>query len=200
MVKIYVEGGGDQDKLKRKCRKAFGILIENSGLKGTMPRIVACGSREATFRDFCNSIEKTPSFLSILLVDSEELVEIGDKNNPWNHLKKRDNWDKPAGVSNEQVHLMVVCMESWFLADKEVLKDFYGKDFLEKKLSQNNNIENISKKDVFSGLEKATNKVQNYNKGKHSFDILEKIDLSKLEQNSFWAKRFFDYLRSLRGI
>ena len=44
-VKIYVEGGGDQAKLKRECRRAFSKFFEKAGFKGKMPRVVASGSR-----------------------------------------------------------------------------------------------------------------------------------------------------------
>ena len=33
-VKIYVEGGGDQNRLKRECRRAFGVFFEKLGFRG----------------------------------------------------------------------------------------------------------------------------------------------------------------------
>lgn len=43
-MKIYVEGGGDSKELKTRCRRGFSNFFEKAGLKGRMPRVVACGS------------------------------------------------------------------------------------------------------------------------------------------------------------
>ena len=44
-VIIYVEGGGDTNATKMKCRKGFSKFFENATFKGCMPTIVACGGR-----------------------------------------------------------------------------------------------------------------------------------------------------------
>ena len=71
---------------------------------------------------------------------------------------------------------MVQVMESWFLADPDTLKAFYGREFRAGSLPRNQNIEQISKQDVERGLKHATSvtKKGDYydNKGKHSFAIL----------------------------
>ena len=46
-VRLYVEGGGDSKKLRVQCRRGFRKFVEKAGLKGRMPRIVACGGRQA---------------------------------------------------------------------------------------------------------------------------------------------------------
>jgi hypothetical protein len=51
-VKIYVEGGGDSPDLNKACRSGFGKLFERAGLAGRMPRVVVCGSRAETIKDF----------------------------------------------------------------------------------------------------------------------------------------------------
>ena len=94
-IKVYVEGGGDGSQLKTECRRAFSTFFEKAGLKGTMPRVVACGSRSNAYDDFCTALRTASADeLPLLLVDSEAPVTVAD---PWKHLKERegDQWDKP---------------------------------------------------------------------------------------------------------
>ena len=96
MRKLYIEGGGDQKRLKSECRRAFAKFFEKAGFKGNMPRIVACGGRQSAYDDFCIAVRRLHQNESaFLLVDAEESVLGKNMNHPWNHLKSRDNWDKP---------------------------------------------------------------------------------------------------------
>lgn len=198
MLKIYVEGGGQRDDLKTKCRQGFSKFFERAGFKGRMPRIVACGSRNDAYDSFCTALKQAKSDeFPILLVDSEEPFDPQDA--PWVHLKKRkgNGWDKPEGASNEHVYLMVRCMEAWFLADKRCLEKFYGQGFHTNTLSQRTDIENISKQDIFTGLANATRHCKtkgSYNKGNHSFDILALLDPQRVVVVSPHGKRLIESL------
>jgi hypothetical protein len=211
-VKLFVEGGGDRHSLHIMCRKAFNNFLQKSGLTGMLPRIIASGSRKSAYDDYCTAINNGEE--AVLLVDSEAAVIIPSDNliikidsktwKPWHHLKNRrgndgvlaDNWDKPDGASDEDCHLMVQIMETWFFADVDALKRYYGQGFSENVIPKRQDIENISKDDIFDKLSKATNKTQKgkYNKGAHSFEILEIIDPHKVVNQSPWAKRFVDLL------
>jgi len=82
-------------------------------------------------------------------------------------------------------------MESWFIADKEYLADYYGQGFNAGALPPREDIELIAKRDVFSGLENATKHTRTkgpYHKTKHGFDILAGIDPRKVERASPFAK------------
>lgn len=204
MVKLYVEGGGDTAALKTACREGFTTFVTKAGLKNR-PRIVACGSRRDAFDSFCTAIASGEE--AMLLVDSEEAVNAQhqqgqpDTWKPWAHLKARvgDGWDKPAGTADAQCHLMVQVMESWFLADRDTLKAFFGQGFKENVLpAVGNTIEGIAKPQIYSALAQATNTCKTksaYGKGEHSFKLLTKIDSAKITQASPWAKRFVDELR-----
>ena len=208
MVKLYVEGGGDTAALKTACREGFTTFITKAGLK-KRPRIVACGSRRDAFDSFCTAINNGED--ALLLVDSEEAVSAqhqqGQPNNwqPWVHLKARqgDGWDKPQHSVDTDCHLMVQVMESWFLADRETLKAFFGQGFKENALpAANNDIEVIAKQQVYNSLAQATSNCKTkaaYGKGEHSFKLLTKIDTAKVTQASPWAKRFVDELRKKMG-
>lgn len=205
IFKIYIEGGGETSKLKTECRRGFSSFFEEAGLKQAkkMPAIVACGSRNDAFDAFCTALEvakklgkkQQQKYLPVLLVDSEAAVS--DLAKRWEHLEQRDGWDKPALAHEDQVFLMVECMESWFLADRDCLKAFFGKDFNESSLPGESAIEKISKTKVFSSLKMATrnSKKGEYGKGRHSFDILSRISPALVEENSQHCKLLLNRLR-----
>lgn len=131
-----------------------------------------------------------------MLVDSEEPVASGDSVRQ--HLWKRDQWKMPGGVRDEQLHLFVQVMESWFLADPEGCAKHLKKGFRSQDLS-GRPIESVSKKDVYQSLAKAVGEIaaKSYSKGQHSFGVIACLDPAKVEQASPSAKRLLDWLRSL---
>jgi len=167
---------------------------------------VACGSRQAAYQDFCRAIANDEE--AVLLVDSEAPVSAenqqGDPDawEPWRHLKHRpgDGWDKPTGSNNADCHLMVQCMESWFVADRACLKAFFGQGFKENQLpSLETTTDSIDKSTIYEALANATRSCKtkaSYGKGEHSFRILMQIDPSKVTAASPWAKRFIDSLKT----
>jgi len=195
-VKVYVEGGGDTNALKTRCRQGFSEFFRKAGLEGCMPRIVASGGRQQAFDDFCTALNKAGvNDFIILLVDSEVAVANGAAS--WVHLKACDNWDKPAIATDDNAYLMVQCMEAWFLADKDTLATYFGDGFNPGALPARADIENIEKTDIFNGLKVATrhcNKKGEYGKGRHSFNILGRIDPVKVTAVSPAAKRLIDTL------
>ena len=88
---------------------------------------------------------------------------------------------------------MVRLMESWFLADKEKLAGFYGRDFNPKVLPKNKNVEKIPKDDVLTGLKNATRNTSKgeYGKGAHSGEILQKINPDPVRKSSEHCERMF---------
>lgn len=190
-IKVYVEGGGNTNALRTRCREGFSEFFRKAGLEGRMPRIVASGGRQQAFDDFCTALKTAGAerFI-VLLVDSEATVEAG--HGPWTHLRSRDDWDRPEEAADENVHLMVQCMEAWLLADRETLTTFYGNEFNRSALPAKNEIEDIAKKDILNGLKAATrhcSKKGEYGKGRHSFEILARIDPAKLTGASPHARR-----------
>ena len=194
-VRVYVEGGGDTACLRRQCRKGFSTFFGKAGLKGRMPKIIAGGGRQKTFDDFRTACEGAgkEDFI-VLLVDGEDPVKSG--NGSWAHLENRDGWDKPGNVTDDNAHLMVQCMEAWFLADKDTLDEFFGDKFNLNALPAGPEVEDIAKADILNGLEKATrhcDRKGRYRKGRHSFEILARIDPARVTKAS-------PHARSLIGI
>jgi Domain of unknown function (DUF4276) len=195
MVRVFVEGGGvDNAALKTECRRAFAQLFEKAGLEGRMPRTIVCGPRTDAFEQFSTALEEEGAAdASVLLVDAEAPVT---HVSPWEHVRQRqgDGWQKPAGASDDHLHLMVECMESWFLADPEALAAFYGQGFNENALPKSAP-EQVAKTDVYSALDRATRPTKTkgrYGKGTHSFKLLATLDPAKVCAACPAAKRFFD--------
>lgn len=201
MVKIYVEGGGEEHRLKSDCRKAFKKFFEKLGFAGRLPRVIPCGSRNNAYVDFCISLRSSGGEPTFLLVDSECSINPAF-NSPWQHLHNRDGWQRPNGATDEQVHLMVECMENWFLADPQKLEEFFGQGFNTNSLPNNPNIDSITKVDVLRKLENASRQTQKgqYGKGAHSFKILEIIDAQKVVTASPSAARLIIELRMVSGV
>ena len=144
----------------------------------------------------------------MLLVDSETAVSDDhcpgdDKSHwlPWSHLKQRegDGWDRPDGSADSDCHLMVQVMESWFLADPDTLKAFFGNGFKETKLPVTRRMEEVDKADVYRALKDATDDCKtksSYGKGEHSFKLLARIDPARIAAASPWARRFIDELKA----
>ena len=190
-VKVYVEGGGEGRELKAKCRRGFSTFFRKANLAGRMPRVIACGSRRKTFDNGRAALAKAAdNDFIVLLVDSEAPVAMGA--GPWLHLKNRDHWDRPAGAADDNAHLMVQCMEAWFLADTGALAGYFGGGFNHNALPGRPDVENISKRDLKNGLKNATkqcNPKGKYHKGRHSFAILAELDPEKVTAASPHAKR-----------
>jgi hypothetical protein len=193
-VTIYVEGGGESKQLRTLCREGFNKLIKNLGFEGRMPKIVAGGGREKTYDMFNNCIASARiDEFPILLVDSEDPITSG----PWDHLKARDNWNRPVGVQDDQAQMMATCMETWIMADHETLRNFFGSCLRERTLIQGNDLENRSRKELLEALESATNNCgrnRGYKKGMCSFQILAKLNPRSLERNLPYFCRFKETL------
>jgi len=186
-VRLYVEGGGSHDQTQRICRQSFHVFLGKVLGDRSKPKIVASGSRDVAYKDFRRSLNDE-DVVSLLLVDSEDPVQVGKTVAA--HLLQRDGWKE---LPDGQVHLMVQCMEAWFLADKEALQDYYGPEFKAGSLPTNPKIEGIAKHDVIDGLRAATRENE-YHKTKHAFDILQCIDPAKVKEASPFAKSFFEAL------
>lgn len=186
IARIYVEGGGNKS-LDIRLRKDFNKLLKNAGLK-RMPRLNAGGSRNSTFDDFKTAhAASRPGDYVGMLVDSEDPV--ADVGRTWEHLKSRDNWDKPAGTVDEQVLLMVTCMETWIVADRVALRQHYGQKLQENALPPLNDLEKRDRHDLQEKLIHATRECSNaYAKGKHSFDVLGVLDPATLESLPSFAR------------
>jgi hypothetical protein len=204
-VYVYAEGGGSgahSADLQAEFRQAFAEFLSKTDLGTTRrPRVVPCGGREQAFGSFCTAIAQGQN--ALLLVDSETPINPLHQPlapaswKPWAHLQAQASWDTPLGASNDDCHLMVQCMENWFLADKASVQAFFGQGFNLAALPTAE-VETVPKSTVYSALQIATKTCKTkapYGKGAHSFKLLKVISPDKVEAASPWAKRFLDELR-----
>ncbi len=184
---LYIEGGESKEDQIR-CREGFRKLIEKSGFTGRMPRLSACGGRGSAFDDFktAHARRSADNFIA-MLIDSEDPID--DVEQTWDHLKIRDNWDKPEGAEDDQVLFMTTCMETWIVADHDALKKHYKHKLQESALPSLTNLENRDRHAVQDSLTHATRNCSNsYAKGKRSFVVLGTLAPSALNSLPSFAR------------
>ena len=208
MVTLYVEGGGNSAAVRDRCRKGFGRFIAKAGFK-SQPRIIARGGRKAAYDGYSDAIKKGEQ--AMLLVDSEGPINLAhqqgqpDKWQPWQQLEQQqaDGWTKPPQAADTDCHFMVQLMESWLLADRDVLATYYGQGFRPNSLpAAARPIEDIPKQEVLAGLKAATRDCKTkseYSKGQHSFELLGLVDPHQVTAKSGWANRFVTELQQRQG-
>jgi hypothetical protein len=192
-VRLYVEGGG-KGSTADACREGFRTLFTKVATPGSAPKVIASGGRQKAYQNFCVALRDHPDQTIMLLVDSEGPV----RHRVWEHLGKKpgDGWKKPPGVTEDQAHLMVQCMEAWFLADRDSLLEYYGRQFGAGALPRQPNVELTTKAQAQASLKRAsrTTLKGSYKKSSHSFDLLARIDPAKVRAASQHAAFFFEAL------
>lgn len=197
-IRIYVEGGGNDKEIKARLRRGLDAFLAELKDRARGRKIhwevVFCGGRAATFRDYRIALRSHPEAFNLLLVDAEGPVTC---KNPWEHLRTRpgDQWQNP-GVDDKQCHLMVQAMEAWLIADREKLAEYYGRDFHDKALPDNRNVEQIDKEALARALSSATRNTKKgeYHKTRHAPDILERIRPAEVRARASYCERLFQTL------
>ena len=195
-VTLYIEGGGDNRRLGAQFRAGWASLFGAAGLRDRMPRVVRGGSRHQTFQRFVTAVTNpAPGTAPLLLVDAEAPVKAD--HSVWQHLHVHDGWRKPVAAGEDDAYLMVQIMETWFLADRDALRGYFGPRFVENALKEWAEVEHLPKAKVLDALSKATADCPKpYTKGKHSFELLERIDPARIEAACPHAKTLLNRLRA----
>jgi hypothetical protein len=145
-----------------------------------MPRIIACGGRGQAFRDFRVALEAVaePDRTCMLLVDSEDVVTL----TAWEHVLRRDAWDRPRDAADPQLQFMKTCMETWIVADRAALRRYFGSHLRESALPPLVELESRSRADIQDALARSTAAcpLGAYRKGAVSFKILAQLDPREL--------------------
>ncbi|MDE3181532.1 MAG: DUF4276 family protein [Acidobacteriota bacterium] len=194
-IRIYAEGGGDSAHTKQFLRQGFGTFLRELSSKARERRvrwrIVLCGSRSDALHAFRTAMSQHTEAFNVLLVDSESAV----RSTPWGHLEGCGEWTG-AHPPNDQCHFMAQAMEAWFIADAEVVKQFYGQGFRANALPQQADVEQIKKNDLEPCLRNATRNTTKgeYHKGKHAWQLLQRINPAKVRVSAQHCERLFTTL------
>lgn len=185
---IYVEGGGmgaGSKESKIRCREGFHKLLEKCDFQNRNPRLVACGSRGAVYDRFVTAYKTQLGDFIAMWIDSEEPMT--DVEAAWKHLenvKSVHQWNKPTGAKDDQVLLMNSCMETWIVADRQALKEYFGSELQESGLPSLVNLEQRTRSEIQEKLDHATRHCANpYAKGKRSFTLLARLNPATLAKH-----------------
>ena len=164
---------------------------------GSRTKVVRGGSRDDTFKRFKSAARGRPAdTLPLLLVDSEGPVQAG--HSPWQHLRARDRWNKPDETGEDQAFLMVQFMETWFLADTDGLRRYFGSELNEQAIKQWPELEAVDKDTVLKALAQATAACRKgYAKGRVSFELLAHIDPARVRAACPHANALLERLTAL---
>ena len=177
VAKLYIEGGGERRDLSARFREGWNEFFKSAGL-ASKTKVVRGGGRGKTFDLFVTATENNrPNEIPILLVDSEDPVASG--HTVWQHLfaRKDDGWQRPPNADDDQAFLMVQAMETWFLADRDALRKYFGTRFRQNALKKWPDLEAVPKPTVLAALKRATAAcTKHYAKGKVSFELLAHIN------------------------
>lgn len=193
---IYIEGGGQGQLLDTLFREGWNAFFQTAGLKGRMPKVVRGRGRAQTFDLFCLAIDNPRrAGLPLLLVDSE--APLAGHHTAWQHLEHHDGWQRPRGAGDDQAFLMVEMMETWFLADQDLLRRYFGPELRESAIRAWPSLEEVAKASVRAALDRATAACNTrYSKGKVSFELLAGLNPVLVEQSCPQARRLLDRLRA----
>ena len=193
---LYIEGGGEGKDLRTRFRKGWRTFFDAAGVDDRT-KIVRGGGRQRTYDMFSVAVrDRRNDTLPLLLVDSEGAVQSG--HSPWQHLLARDGWNKPDGAGEDQAFLMVQFMETWFLADKDGLRRYFGQRFRERAIRQWPQLEAVPKETVLNALAQATAACgKAYEKGKTSFELLAHIDPARVKAACPHANKLLQRLAAL---
>ena len=203
-AKLYIEGGGNAirggrrrgDSLESRFRKGWKAFFEAADVGGRV-KVVRGGGRKQTYKMFAAAVRShSADTLPLLLVDSEAPVQSG--HSPWQHLLARDGWNKPDKAGEDQAFLMVQFMETWFLADKDGLRRYFGQGFKDQAIKQWPDLEAVPKETVLNALAQATAACRKaYGKGKTSFELLAHINPARVKEKCPHANDLLQRLAAL---
>lgn len=202
-IHIYIEGGArNQDRAASQAlRRGFSMFLTKlcSEIRTNNIKLhpVIVGSTELTCKIFTQKTENSPEKFFILLVDSDAFVDRSENSKTFLQNNPKLVKYNLRNIEENQCHLMVQVMETWFLADVESLKKHFGKDFKKNKLRKTENVEEISKDDVLNSIEEATKtrKTGGYHKLNDGAKLLEKINPQEVIKNAPHCEKLFQAIK-----
>ncbi len=196
-IRIYVEGGGDAKSTKIALREGFDRFLGELKAKARQCRlgwrVVLGGGLDETVKDFQLAVRNHPAAMNMLLVDSDGPVEGTARQ----HLAGK--LARSSDLEESQCHLMVQVMESWLIADVEALERFYGSGFQRSAIPGGEDVEQVAKDRVLTGLERATRNTvkRKYHKIMHGGKLLGIVRPAVVRTKASCCNRLFETLESV---
>jgi hypothetical protein len=94
---------------------------------------------------------------------------------------------------DDSIHLMIQIMETWIVADPDVVAAYYKQHFLKTALPKGQDLEEVGKEQIYGSLQHATMKSQKkeYRKIRDAAALLEKSDPAKVRRRCSSCDRLF---------
>jgi hypothetical protein len=201
-IHLFIEGGakGSNKDITNDLRKGFSTffkeIIERARDKRIKWKIYLCNDSAETCKAFNLALnEKDDDCFNAILVDSDAPIE--ETSTRLQHIQNQHNCNL-ENADEEQCHLMVQVTETWFVADVESVKSYYGKDFNANAIPKTADVEKIFKDDVLQALKTATRKTKKgeYHKIKHAAELLETVEPRKVRTAAKHCEIVFSTLES----
>jgi hypothetical protein len=190
-VILYVEGGGETNKLQEPLRSALRKFL---AMLPRQPRVLCCGSRGQTLRDFRDGVRDNMNDIHVLLVDSEKSVA----SLPKAHLGTEFSANEIPNVPDDHYHLMAQVMESWIVADPSCIQKAFPQDAKLDKIPLWQDVESVPKSDVINALRSATSgQYSDDNKRLSTAKILQYADAGIVRQKAKHCDRLLNTLTNL---
>lgn len=196
-LRLYIEGG-DSSEARGLLRAGFSSFLQEIAAACADARIAwnpVCAKCDGeTFKAFRNSVSTRPGVWSGVLLDSDCCPEAGAAD-VLEFLRKGKRWDV-SGIKSSQCHLMVVKMETWFLADPEAMEQHFGKGFDPGALPRPSNLELLPSRAIDEAISKAVRgtKREKYRKIQDAAKLLQLIRPERVRQRSVSCERLFKTL------
>jgi len=197
-----MEGGGDSWHLKAQLRQGMDGFLSSLKILAQSKRwkwkLTPCGSRREAYDAFMNARRRPKNGeVIVLLVDSEGPVATASR---IRHLQAQpgDRWNL-RGVTENTVHLMIQCMETWIVADPDALAAYYGRHFEANALPRRRDLEEVTVLAMVRALAKATRPTSKgvYQKIRDASALLQRIDSLRVRARCLSCDRMFLELRAL---
>ena len=182
-IRIYFEGNRN---LKAGFDRFLASLKEEARKRGSRIELVAARSGISTYR---KAVRTHSDAWNILLKDSEKPVPVDLR-----ALCSEHGID--AASANDVFWMVELLMEAWFLAQPEVVEKYYT--LLPGTFIRTENVERISKSDVYQRLKNATSNTTKgeYHKVRHAPFLLGQLDADRVQERAPHCRRLFESIKA----